>query len=72
MLAQFDHLYHSHQHNGVLVALFQGGLRYLFGVAFVCAGANLELPYQLRIVVYQRTSFDKNKTVEDKNQLKRL
>ena len=57
LLAQPNHLYHTHQHDGVLAALFQGQLRQIFGVALVRAGANLELPCQLRVAVYQRARF---------------
>ena len=64
------HLHRAYQYHGVLATLFQGGLRDLFGVPFVRAGANLELPCQLRFAVYKRTCACKYQAVEDKNFLK--
>ena len=66
-----NHLYDTDQHYRLLDALFQGGLWYVFGVPIVRARANMELPCQLRLTVYQRAYPCKNQAVEDKNRLKR-
>ena len=57
---EFHHLHRVDQYDRVLVALFESGLRHLFGVAPFRAGANLEQPCQLCAIVYLRACAWKN------------
>jgi hypothetical protein len=64
------HLHCANQYNCLLVALFQGKLFQVFGVALIRAGANLELLGELPLALYLCACVDKSKAVEDKNPLK--